>query len=447
MGEIAIKVDNVSKIYKLYSNPLDRLKESVSVTRRKYHNEFVALNSISFSVTKGETIGIIGKNGSGKSTLLKMITGVLTPTSGHIQVNGKISSLLELGAGFNPEFTGIENVYLNGAILGYSRQEMDQKMDEILSFADIGDFVHQPVKTYSSGMYVRLAFAASISVEPDILIVDEALAVGDISFQNKCFRKFESLKEAGKTIIFVTHSMDLMARHCDRAILIQTGNMLADGKPKDVINLYTKSMTSSNNMENLLHNVGKASDMKANNESNEGQIESNSFFTSHTLENFHNRKSYNSSEFRWGNGRGKILDYLLVADGKNDPPIVYTGQRIDLYVKYLFSPNIDNIIVGLVLKTLDGVVIFGQNSEHVGMKVATESSDSVCIIKFSFVNQLTSGKYLISVGCSEQLYDDNNKAFAIDRRNDSIILNVINSMGLVGIMDPQMIIEQMKKRD
>jgi ABC-type polysaccharide/polyol phosphate transport system ATPase subunit len=442
MDQVAIKVDNVSKIYKLYTNPLDRLKETLSITKRSHHKDFVALNQISFHINKGETVGIIGKNGSGKSTILKMITGVLTPTSGQIMVDGKISSLLELGAGFNPEYNGIENIYLNGTVMGYSRQEMDQKLDEILSFADIGDFVNQPIKTYSSGMYVRLAFAAAINVDPDILIVDEALAVGDISFQSKCFRKFESLKEAGKTILLVTHSMDMVARHCDRAILIQEGHLLADGLPKDIINNYTRIMTSQLKSKDDISDINKSTSQFIDHYSSEELLGIEGFFGTEHVEQFHLRKSYNPNEFRWGDGRGKIIDYMLVVDSNLEPELVFTGQRIELYVKFLFFDNIEELITGLVLKTLDGVVMFGQNTRNVGLKVITSSSISSCIVKYSFVNYLTSGKYLISVGCSEGLLEDQLDTLAIDRRNDSIILEVVNKAGLPGLIDPQVIIEQ-----
>lgn len=197
---IAIKVQNLTKVYKLYDKPIDRLKEALHPLKKKYHKDSYALNDVSFEIKKGETVGIIGKNGAGKSTLLKIITGVLTPTSGHVHVNGRIASLLELGAGFNPEYTGIENIYLQGTLMGYSHEEMKAKVDEILAFADIGDFVYQPVKMYSSGMFARLAFAVAINVDPDILIVDEVLSVGDIAFQSKCFNKFKEFQRGNKSI-------------------------------------------------------------------------------------------------------------------------------------------------------------------------------------------------------------------------------------------------------
>ena len=207
MSEIAISINHLSKVYKLYDKPVDRLKESLGLTKQKKYREHYALRDVSFQVKRGETVGIIGTNGSGKSTILKIITGVLNPTQGEVQVNGRISALLELGAGFNMEYSGLENVYLNGTMIGFTREEIDKKLDDILAFADIGDFIHQPVKTYSSGMFVRLAFAVAINIEPEILIVDEALSVGDVFFQAKCYKKFEDFKKMGKTILFVSHDL------------------------------------------------------------------------------------------------------------------------------------------------------------------------------------------------------------------------------------------------
>ena len=229
MSDTIIEVKNLTKTYRIYGKPIDRLKESLSVKKKIYGNDFNALENVSFSVKRGENIGIIGTNGSGKSTLLKIITGVLSETSGSIQVNGKISALLELGAGFNGEYTGLENVYLNGTMMGYSREQMDVKVKEILEFAEIGDFIYQPVKTYSSGMFARLAFAVAINVEPEILIVDEALSVGDTRFQLKCMKKMKEMMRGGTTVLFVSHDINAIKRFCTRAIWINRGKVIGDG--------------------------------------------------------------------------------------------------------------------------------------------------------------------------------------------------------------------------
>jgi len=238
MNDIAIKVQNLSKVYHLYDNPQDRLKEALHPFKKKYHHDFHALDDISFEVKKGETVGIIGKNGAGKSTLLKIITGVLTPSSGTVEVNGKVASLLELGTGFNPEMTGLENIYLNGTLMGFTKEEMDQKVDTITEFANIGEFIHQPVKMYSSGMFARLAFSVAINVDADILIVDEALSVGDMLFQAKCIAKMTSLMEEGMTILFVSHDIHAVRSLCTKGIYLEHGKTVMIGNAGEVVDRY-----------------------------------------------------------------------------------------------------------------------------------------------------------------------------------------------------------------
>ena len=240
---IAISVENISKVYKLYDKPSDRMKEALGLKKVPVKEHF-ALDDVSFQVERGETVGIIGTNGSGKSTVLKIITGVLNPTKGSVKIDGRISALLELGAGFNMEYTGIENVYLNGTMMGFSNEEIEAKMDDILNFADIGEFVHQPVKTYSSGMFVRLAFAVAINIEPEILIVDEALSVGDVFFQSKCYHKFEEFKRMGKTILFVSHDLSSISKYCDRVVLLDKGHKRAEGAPKQIVDMYKKLLVN-----------------------------------------------------------------------------------------------------------------------------------------------------------------------------------------------------------
>ena len=237
---VVIKTENLGKSYRLYGDNASRLKEAIDPFRRKRHTVHHALSGINLEIHKGETVGIIGVNGSGKSTLLKILTGVVTPSEGTLKVEGKLSALLELGAGFNPEYSGLENIYLNGTMMGFSTEEMKTRVPEIVAFADIGDFINQPVKTYSSGMFARLAFSVAISVNPDILVVDEALSVGDIFFQTKCFKKFEEFRQAGKTILFVSHDLSSINRYCSRAILLNKGKMIGDGTPKEIIDLYKR---------------------------------------------------------------------------------------------------------------------------------------------------------------------------------------------------------------
>lgn len=238
--QLAIHVKGLNKVYKLYAHNRDRLMDSLGLARKKRYQEHYALRGVDLDVRQGECVGIIGTNGSGKSTILKIITGVLNETDGEVAVNGRISALLELGAGFNPEYNGIENVYLNGTMIGFSEKEIDEKLQDILDFADIGDYVHQPVKTYSSGMFVRLAFAVAINIDPEILIVDEALSVGDVFFQAKCYHKFEEFKKQGKTILFVSHDLSAISKYCDRAVLLNRGVKLGEGSPRDMIDAYKR---------------------------------------------------------------------------------------------------------------------------------------------------------------------------------------------------------------
>ena len=241
-----IQVKDLTKMYKLYDKPSDRLKEALGLTRKKLYKEHYALHDVNFDIYEGECVGIIGTNGSGKSTILKIITGVLTPTAGEVKVDGRISALLELGAGFNMEYSGLENVYLNGTMIGFSKEEIDARLNDILEFADIGDFIHQPVKTYSSGMFVRLAFAVAINIDPEILVVDEALSVGDVFFQAKCYHKFEEFKKQGKTILFVSHDLGSVSKYCDRVILLNKGVKMDEGSPKQMVDLYKQLLVGQN---------------------------------------------------------------------------------------------------------------------------------------------------------------------------------------------------------
>jgi teichoic acid transport system ATP-binding protein len=238
MSDYAIEIKDLTKTYNMYAKPKDRMKEALNPFKKSYHDIFYALNEVNIFVEKGEMIGFVGENGSGKSTLLKIITGVLTPTKGEIEINGKIAALLELGSGFNPEYSGYENIYLNGMVLGFSREEVTEMVDDIIAFADIGDHINQPVKTYSSGMFVRLAFSVAINVDPDILIVDEALAVGDLEFQLKCMEKFTELRNSGKTILFVSHDINSVRRFCDRVYWLKNGEVVSEGKTMEVTEEY-----------------------------------------------------------------------------------------------------------------------------------------------------------------------------------------------------------------
>lgn len=381
MEEIAIQVKNVSKMYKLYDKASDRLKESLGLTRKKRYKEHFALKNIDFEVKKGETVGIIGTNGSGKSTILKIITGVLNPTDGDVQVNGRISALLELGAGFNMEYTGIENVYLNGTMLGFSEKEIDERLNDILEFADIGDFVNQPVKSYSSGMFVRLAFAVAINIDPDILIVDEALSVGDVFFQAKCYRKFEEFKKQGKTILFVSHDLGSISKYCDRAILINKGVKLQEGTPKAMIDMYKKLLVGQLPLDD-------EEDEDINNvEISEEKQETEAIQSNPEL-------------LEYGNKAAEIVSYIIEDENGIVTDTIEKGTEFTIRVKLHFNQKVPEPICAFSIKNVQGIEITGTNTmiekNDIGPKEAGEE------IEVSFRQKMTlqGAEYLLSLGCT-----------------------------------------------
>lgn len=349
--EIAISVKNISKQYKLYNDPKDRLKEALSLSGKKHHTEFNALSNISFEVEKGEIIGIIGKNGSGKSTLLKIITGVLSPTSGEVYVNGKIAALLELGAGFNPEYTGIENIYLQGTIMGFTNKEISEKLDDILEFAEIGEFIHQPVKTYSSGMFVRLAFAVATQTMPDILIVDEALAVGDEKFQRKCFSYLEKMRLKGATILFVSHGMSTVEQLCNRGVLLESGELIYVGTPKEVIDLYHDRIYALD-AEELRH---------LNNKNTEGLIE---------LENVSQPEkeavTSEKDELKYNEKREVQISKVEILKNNEECFLYNSGDASTIKITLQNNTDrfIDDIIVGCKIRTKQGIEIYGNSTYY-----------------------------------------------------------------------------------
>lgn len=393
MPNSAIKVSHLTKVYKLYDKPIDRLKESLHPLKKQYHKDFYALNDVSFEIKKGETVGIIGKNGAGKSTLLKIITGVLTPSSGHVHTNGRISSLLELGAGFNPEYTGVENIYLQGTLMGYTHSEMESKVDEILSFADIGDFVYQPVKSYSSGMFARLAFAVAINVDPDILIVDEALSVGDFAFQAKCFQKFQSFQEAGKTILFVSHSTQQIIQYCNKAILIHNGNIIKysdDVKQTtydyEVLIRKHDDVVSSECLENKEDFIEEEFDFDttANKEVNEHRFGTHeAIFRKVTLS--HNKDALSS-------------DIIFTA-----------GEKVYLRFYIMAKKDFPSIVMGTSIKNRDGVLIWGDNTIDTDISLKKGLNK----ISMEFDLNVVAGEYFIDCGMADITF---NPRIELDQR-------------------------------
>lgn len=416
--DIAIKVEHLSKIYKLYDASIDRLKEALHWRGKKYHKDYFALNDVSFEIKKGEMIGIIGKNGSGKSTLLKIITGVLTPSSGSVTVNGKVAALLELGAGFNPEYTGLENIYLQCHLIGYSTKEVDVKLKDILDFADIGEFVYQPVKNYSSGMFARLAFAVSISVNPDILIVDEALSVGDAAFQRKCYARIEEIKQNGTTILLVSHVLDDVAKNCSKALLLNNGCLMEFSHSRHVVNVFRDLLFGKKEL------VATSSD---------DQTDIKMELLSSVEDLFHTRALYQKSEYRWGIGGAKILDFVVMSNNKYYPQTIKARDQVKFCIRVLFEKAVDKVIYGFLIKTVDGVNIYGTNSVRLGHNYHTVVMNELVDFEFILPLCLNSGQYFVSFGITEKNSDL--EEIPLDRRYDSVLLNVVHDNPIWGLVD------------
>lgn len=418
MSDYAISVEHVEKMYKLYDKPTDRLKESLGLTRKKKYKEHYALHDVNFQVNKGETVGIIGTNGSGKSTILKIITGVLNPTAGEVKVNGRISALLELGAGFNMEYTGIENVYLNGTMIGFTREEIDAKLNDILEFADIGDFVYQPVKTYSSGMFVRLAFAVAINIDPEILIVDEALSVGDVFFQAKCYHKFEEFKKLGKTILFVSHDLGSIGKYCDRVVLLNQGVKLNEGKPKEMIDIYKK----------LLVNQYVDDDETEKEQENEYDNEN----TKEESVTWKDMTTSNPDIVEYGNGLATIIDYGIKDAAGNMSNAIEKGSDFTIMFKVKFSEKVSDPIFAITIKDLKGTEITGTNTMFEKIDTGTVNKDEVRSVSFTQNMNLQGGDYLVSLGCTG--YRDG-EFTVYHRLYDVFNITVISNKNTVGYYD------------
>lgn len=377
----AIKIEHLSKVYKIFDKPTDRVKEALNPFRKRYSRDFYALNDVSLTIKKGETVGIIGKNGAGKSTILKIITGVLTPTSGSVQVNGRIASLLELGAGFNPEMTGIENIYMNGTIMGYSKEEMDDRVQEIIDFADIGEFIHQPVKMYSSGMFARLAFAVNVNVTPDILIVDEALSVGDVFFQNKCFKRMDALKKSGVTVLFVSHDIGSIRQLCDKCLWLENGGMRQYGNVEEVAAAYFNEQLS---LQNKL---------------NQDTVED--FVSNHDIDVFEGKKYLElpliSSKHGLMNDDVLIKSLSFYEDGE-ERLVLENGHRYVARYAVEFKKGFENLIFGFVMENNKGIAVIAINSwmASSGKTISIEKA-STAVVSFEFLlPKILQGTYTVS---------------------------------------------------
>ncbi|MEH2125602.1 ABC transporter ATP-binding protein [Nostoc sp.] len=418
MGEeIVISLKNVSKCYKRYARPVDRLKETL-LPGKSHAPEFWALRDINLEITKGEKLGIIGQNGSGKSTLLQIIARTLTATTGDVWLHGRVSALLELGSGFNPEFTGRQNVFFNGQILGLSREEIQAKYNEIVEFADIGDFIDQPVKTYSSGMFVRLAFAVAVSVDPDILIVDEALAVGDIYFQQKCFERIRNLTRMGTTLLFVSHDSSVIHKICNRALFMEAGNLVLDAKPRQVIDLYEAKLLQKKDIRSEAVEIQMFPD--------------SNYLTSEENKEFLDITSESVQEVVINAPEVSIEFVRFLDETDQEIKVVISEQLLQISVGVLFSQYFEDPHIGFKIRERTGEVIFETNTLCMGEKIGRVESGTLLEICFKFKVPLMEGEYTITFGVADSaigeslfqrtlVYAHNVAALKVLRNKNSIL--------------------------
>lgn len=403
--DIAISLQDVSKKYRLFASTRHRMLEAFNPFRKTYHREFWALRNITCDLPKGRTVGILGVNGSGKSTLLQIVSSVLQPTTGRVQINGKVAALLELGAGFNRELTGRENVILNGTIMGLRRDQIQERMEEIQRFADVGEFFDQPVKTYSSGMFMRVAFATAVHVDPDVLIIDEALAVGDAKFQEKCFRRFRSFQEAGKTILFVTHDRSAIPRYCDLGLLLHQGELIDVGDPARIAELYGQVITFGY--------IQKPEDVETRDEEPEAPgAPADSPDPAHPLpspptaaglwadesglDRCQQNPTYNRNEVRSGNGQASIVDYRILSSGRTNPDTIRSGSRVELYLKVLFHERVEAPVVGITFTNTEGVIGYAVNTDWMRKRLAPAPRGAVRIYRFTVDLSLANGDWFVT---------------------------------------------------
>ena len=452
-AEKIISVDQVSKVYRLYDKPIDRLLESISLRKKSYHKDFYALRDISFSVGRGEAVGIIGTNGSGKSTMLKIITGVLSATTGKVESRGSICALLELGAGFNQDYTGIENIYMNGTMMGFSKAEMDEKLPAILEFADIGDFVYQPVKSYSSGMFVRLAFALYISIDPEVLIVDEALSVGDVFFQAKCYHRMDELKRKGTTILMVTHDLGSVMKYCDRVVLFHKGEKVGEGLPGQMVDKYKKILAGKDphaeqfmEEQNFLGNVDEeavdTAGTAGTTEKNVGTgIASGTAESTSPKAGQHSQKptgfmkdhlTLNPSSQQYGNGKAEILDFGVLDKDGRPSNVLLKGEEFSIKERIVFHDDITAPIFTFTIKDKRGMDLSGTNTLFEGKEIPAVKKGDEYYCTFTQRMNLQGGEYLLSISCTGF---EEGEHTVYDRKYDITSITVLSNKNTVGIYD------------
>ncbi|MGP0630175.1 ABC transporter ATP-binding protein [Nitrospina sp. 32_T5] len=440
--QIAISVKNVSKKYRLFNSPKERFWEALHPFRKIYHREFWALKEISLEIPKGATVGIIGRNGSGKTTLLQIICSILKPTIGSVEIQGSIGMLLSLGAGLNPNFTGRENVRLKGMLLGLSIKQINEKIPEIEEFADIGQFFDQPLKTYSAGMMLRLAFSIVTTIHPDILIIDEIIAVGDAKFKQKCYQKFRNYQEAGKTILLTTHDNNAILKHCNHALLLDSGNLISTGEPKDIVNQYLNILEgkSSGDISTSAKN-SHLKDRSYRNTSSPNQEKKlpeilNQFFREiPDQDNCPTRNSYNKNETRKPFYKAEIIDYLIVCDNNFDPLSIASGKKIEVYIKARFHELVEFPLMGVAIRTVDGILIYGFNSFYTKGDLSKANAGDVKLGKITLSLKLNSGDYFLDLGVDLKENEGSPGYINLDRRSYVAHLNIIERNKFFGLAD------------
>ena len=422
-SEVVLKIEGLSKGYKMFARKKDRIIETLFPAVER-HGVFEAMHNFNLEVKKGEVLGVLGKNGAGKSTLLKMITGVVTPTSGTIETKGKISSLLELGTAFNQELTGYENIYQHGQVMGLTNEEIKSREQEIIEFADIGDHLYQPVKTYSSGMFARLAFACAINVDPDILIVDEVLSVGDMSFQLKCFKKFQQFKESGKTILFVTHSITDILRNCTRTIIIDSGRKIFDGDVKEGVEKYKKIIVGLDEKQSKtgLQTDSQILEENPNYKSNEEVIG----------EEWKTHFNENPNLIDYGNGAAQVIDYGMFDENGNYISVLENDKTVVLKSKILFKQDVKEPIFTMTVKDFKGLEMAGTNTLIEKVATGEYKKGDIVTAEFRQVINVAPGKYTLSFSCTH--FNHKGELEVLNRKYDALLIEVLSTKDTVGLM-------------
>lgn len=420
---ISISVKNVGKAYKQYSSKWGRIAEKFIPGKPSLHKKKWVLKDITFEIEAGDSIGIVGVNGAGKSTLLKLLTGTTIPTTGEIHINGKVAALLELGMGFHPDFTGRQNVFMSGLLMGHKRHDIEELIKEIEDFAEIGEYIDQPVRVYSSGMQMRLAFAVATASRPDILIVDEALSVGDVKFQAKCFERISKYRKAGTTLLLVSHSASDIVKHCNHAIFLKDGNIESIGSSRDVTNRYLDELFGKKRTKVDVENVSIVKET------------STDIVNAESEDVYATRPGYRKEEHRWGQGGAKIIDFEVKSNGVSYPSLIESKTTTDFYMKVLFEKDYESVVPGFLIKSLEGLFLYGTNSflASEGRESISVHAGEIKVFKFSFPVNLNVGSYLVSLGISSGKPPADVEP--LDRRYDSVILNISRTMEFWGIVD------------